>query len=788
MRKITKHLRSAPSIVLFLLALPFFIFSQTKIIPYQQLPTSTGAPSGSGMYFGATMTTGSITVTFEGPSNRWIALGLGSFMNPTDVLIYSNGKSGATHPLGWNDYYNSSTAASGVNLDPVQNWNVISNTAASGQRTVVASRALSTGDLSNDVIINFTASALSIVWARSASADYTIAYHGSTNRAYGMSLPWLTPPTASFSTITTTLCAGSSVLFTNATTGGQTSYVWSFPSGSPASSTATNPTVTYTTPGTYSVTLVATNAVGTDTYTQLSYITVTPTVSPATSISLISGTNPNCAGSLLTFSANSSNGGSAPSYQWKINGINTGSNSPIYSSSSISNSAIVTCILTSNVVCANPTTVSSVPLTMTVNSTAPATVSVSLTAGTNPMCTGASATFSAIGGNTGSSPSYQWQLNGLNAGANSPTFSSTSFVNGNLVTCILTSNAPCASATMVTSAAVTITVSNILVPSIAIALTSGSSTICSGTPVTFSASGQNGGSSPSYQWQVNGLNVGNNSPVFTSSILATGAQVSCMMTSNSACASPSVAASGSLVMTVNPVPPAPAVAPSGTLSICSNSNLILSSSATFGNLWSSGANTQTISVSTPGIYSVSQTLNGCTSGPSAGVTISVNPLPIVSLTAIKPLCKDDGAVILQGSPVGGSYAGTGVSSNTFNPAGTGSGTFLIVYNYVDANLCSDTAAVILSVTDCSGLLAPQKEELHLTIFPNPGSGKFTINFENEEIHGIRVWDINGKEVFDRKEFNERLITLDLSNFGPGYYLLEVESATFTARAHLLKIE
>ncbi|MFH2095763.1 MAG: PKD domain-containing protein, partial [Bacteroidota bacterium] len=73
----------------------------------------------------------------------------------------------------------------------------------------------------------------------------------------------LNPPVAGFTASATTICAGSSVTFTNTTTGA-TSYSWSFPGGSPSSSTATNPTVTYSTAGTYTVTLTATNTDGSD--------------------------------------------------------------------------------------------------------------------------------------------------------------------------------------------------------------------------------------------------------------------------------------------------------------------------------------------------------------------------------------------------------------------------------------------------------------------------------------------------------------------------------------------
>ena len=86
------------SLVAFLISCYSLLFSQTKVIPYQELPTSSGSLTGSGMFFSATMTTSSITIIFEGASDRWIALGFGTHMNPTDALIYSNGHALSTHP------------------------------------------------------------------------------------------------------------------------------------------------------------------------------------------------------------------------------------------------------------------------------------------------------------------------------------------------------------------------------------------------------------------------------------------------------------------------------------------------------------------------------------------------------------------------------------------------------------------------------------------------------------------------------------------------------------------
>lgn len=90
-------------------------------------------------------------------------------------------------------------------------------------------------------------------------------------------------PTAAFTADRTTVCSGEAVVFTDNSLGSPTSWSWSFTGGTPSTSTAQNPTITYNTSGTYAVSLTATNANGTDTETKTAYITVrTPLSLPLT--------------------------------------------------------------------------------------------------------------------------------------------------------------------------------------------------------------------------------------------------------------------------------------------------------------------------------------------------------------------------------------------------------------------------------------------------------------------------------------------------------------------------
>lgn len=181
--------------------------------------------------------------------------------------------------------------------------------------------------------------------------------------------------------------------------------------------------------------------------------------------------------------------------------------------------------------------------------TTTAAVSIAITSGTNPSCSG-SVTYTATPTNGGSAPVYQWKVNGANVGTNSPTFSSTTIANGNVVSCEMISNAPGVTNNPAISNSITMVVSSPVTPSVSIAITAGTNPSASGASVTFTATPTNGGASPAYQWRVNGVNVGTNSPTYTTTTLTNGQIVTCVITSNAACASPVTATSNSITMTI----------------------------------------------------------------------------------------------------------------------------------------------------------------------------------------------------------------------------------------------
>lgn len=124
-----------------------------------------------------------------------------------------------------------------------------------------------------------------------------------------------TVPTAAMTASQTNFCAGDCIDFTDNSTGTPTSWAWTFTGATPATSTQQNPTsICYNTAGTYTVTLIVTNAFGADTITTVVTAGTTPTADagPAVSIAIGNQTTLTATGGTGTYSWSPTNGLGSP--------------------------------------------------------------------------------------------------------------------------------------------------------------------------------------------------------------------------------------------------------------------------------------------------------------------------------------------------------------------------------------------------------------------------------------------------------------------------------------------
>ncbi len=134
---------------------------------------------------------------------------------------------------------------------------------------------------------------------------------------YCMPLGPVSSPVANFTADPTNLYEGGTVTFADASTNAPTSWSWTFEGGTPSTSTAQNPVVTYNSTGNFKVTLTATNSGGSDTKSVDNYITVNTTPTPPAANFIADNTSIK-AGSSVQFSDLSSN--NPTSWSWSFEG------------------------------------------------------------------------------------------------------------------------------------------------------------------------------------------------------------------------------------------------------------------------------------------------------------------------------------------------------------------------------------------------------------------------------------------------------------------------------------
>lgn len=317
----------------------------------------------------------------------------------------------------------------------------------------------------------------------------------------------------------------------------------------------------------------------------------------------------------------------------------------------VSNSGIFTVTHTDANGCVSP---ASAPVTVTVNPIPAAPV---ITAGgPTTFCAGGSVTLSssATSGNSWSTAESTEDIVVTASGTYTVIYTD---ANG----CSSPASAPITVTVLANPAAPTITAS-------------GATTICQGSYVTLTSSYPSGNI-----WSTGGMTPNINATISGNYTVTYTNANGCSTTSNP------------ITITVIPVSAIPTISSSGSTTICDGSSITLTSSDP-NSTWSTGATTQTITVTTSGGYSVVGNQTGCPSQPSAPVMVTVNPVPAV------PLVTPSGSTtICQGDELFLFTSGTGTNTWSTGYVGqvlsvTTSGNYWVTVQ--NAYGCSSSSATV----------------------------------------------------------------------------------------------
>lgn len=421
-------------------------------------------------------------------------------------------------------------------------------------------------------------------------------------------------------TTATTICANELINFNSTSINGGTGATYQWKKGTTDIVGATNSSYSTTSAAngdSYSVVMTSTLACVSPKIVQSSPISITVTSSFVPSVSVSASDTTICANNAVTFTAIPVNGGT-PTYKWKL-GSNyiSGATSSTYTTTGIANNASYSVEMTNPSACANPKTVLSAPVVITVNPILNPTAIISSV--TPTICTSDLITFNVASTNQGASPSYVWYKNGspIIPSATGSSYATTSAANGDKYKVALTSNAVCANSTPIFSNELVVNVNPL-------PIILGVNEVCEGSTISLSGSGTANSTSPwvssnSANASVTNLGIVTGVLVGTSTIT---------YTNNNGC-------KATTSITVNEKPKI-----TGTLTLCvgTTTQLIGTSTPATTTAWTS-ASTPVATISNTGLVTgvsagvsiiTYKTISGCTNT----VTVTVTNLPTITGTSI----------------------------------------------------------------------------------------------------------------------------------------------------------
>jgi len=209
--------------------------------------------------------------------------------------------------------------------------------------------------------------------------------------------------------------------------------------------------------------------------------------------------------------------------------------------------------------------------------------------------------------------------------------------------------------------------------------------------------------------------------------------------------------------------------------ICVGDSVTLSANGAISYLWMPGGDSTATTTANPTsttTYTVTGTnVYGCSS--MALVTVHVNQLPAVSLTLSKStICVYNAPyAIAGGSPSGGTYSGTGVSSGNFNPTTAGVGSHIITYTYVDTVTgCSNSSYDTIVVSPCTGINENNLGGVYLV--SNAVQSQLQARWDSKfVVYSYEIHDVMGRIVSAKQISNSNSADISVEELPAGNYYI-----------------
>jgi hypothetical protein len=186
-----------------------------------------------------------------------------------------------------------------------------------------------------------------------------------------------------------------------------------------------------------------------------------------------------------------------------------------------------------------------------------------------------------------------------------------------------------------------------------------------------------------------------------------------------------------ITVNVNALPTSPVITPSGSTSFCTGGSVDLTSSYSSGNVWSTTATSNSITVNSSGTYTVTHTdVNGCSS-TSLPITVSVSsaPVPTISLSGSTTICA--GETITLTASTSDSYSWSPGGETTQSITVSAAGTYNVTTTNADAcdgvGTSANTTITVSPVPTAAGSVASISGAV--VTFANTSSGATSYNWD-----------------------------------------------------------
>lgn len=221
--------------------------------------------------------------------------------------------------------------------------------------------------------------------------------------------------------------------------------------------------------------------------------------------------------------------------------------------------------------------------------------------------------------------------------------------------------------------------------------------------------------------------------------------------------------------------PIPTVSNSGASVFCEGDSVTLTSSVAKDYLWNTGAKTQSITVKTNGIYSVTASDGTGCSSISNPKMITVNEVP-------KPVITANENVLSSNYQYGNEWYKDGVlipnaTEQTLTVTETGKYS-VMTYKNNCGGMSSEYEYVVKEEVGLAAIVNYPS----MTLYPNPSQGKVNLK-TNDQIEQIIVINAQGQVVL---EILENTKVLNLDNLNSGVYFVRIKTDTGNYFSKLIK--